>query len=212
MRSLLKAEFSYNSFVLLLLILFLTTILFAVAKLAGEHLRVDPSAFWLLVLLFIDRIKEKRTRFLHVLPLSEKILARARLAYQSLFWLAAIVIYVISFILYSPGGFQQETLWQVLTLSGILITANAAIAISIDVWTGFPGGAPGKKLLVIMMWLFIIIITGLLLYGHREDFSSPISLSGGYRAPIGAIFLHVIGIILSVWSYVLFRQRKSFLN
>lgn len=221
MWRLLKAEFNYNRFQMVILYAMITLTFFTAANLERNGILVDPSslihliAIGLLSTLFTTRFIEKRTRYHNLLPLAIHKHGIARFFFQLLFWLGVMVIYLISQLRFDFDTINENIMWRLLALNNILLSANAAYLISYDLWPDLPGKSRfGKSVIIIFLWLYVLA-TGLF-YMEKYSFhffksTVPGMIQMVYFTPAGVALLFVMSLVLSYWSFVIFQRRQQYL-
>ena len=217
---LVRAEFSYNLFMHVMLFLTLTFTFYLFGSLARNDVYTDPSiphliAVAIMYLLFTMRFTEKRVRFEHIIPVTLRELGLARFYSQGFYWFGAMIIYVGSVIATFPSEVLTEGLWRILALNALLIMGNAAFCLSFDLWATSSMPPFVKGLLISIIWIIIIRIGAVYLQGSLADLQPKgdialITLL--YKSPIGVFVQHAFAVFLSILSFKMYVSRQTFLT
>ena len=213
---LVRAEMSYNLFMHAILFITLTFSFYLFGGLAARGVR-DPSlphllAVAIMYFLYTTPFAEKRTRFMQIMPISQRDSALARLYSQALYWIGALVIYTVSLLAYFPQDMLGDVLWRLLALNAFLLTANAAFCLSFDLWA-VPFASPFfKPFLVSLMWMLVLTM-GSLSYEGYSTYLLPgadrLFLSFLYKSPLGILLQHLTAVGLSILSYKFHMRRQT---
>jgi hypothetical protein len=215
-----RAEFSYNLFLHAMLFLTLTFTFYLFGSLVRNGVYKDPSiphliAVAIMYLLFTTRFTEKRMRFVHIIPVTQRELGLARFYSQGFYWLGAMIIYIGSVIATFPLEVLTEGLWRILALNALLIMGNAAFCLSFDLWA--TSGMPPfiKGLVISIIWIIIIRVGAVYLVGSLADLQSKgdiVIIMFLYKTPIGVFVQHAFAILLSILSFKMYVSRQTFLT
>lgn len=222
MWRLIKAEFSYNIYVLIwqYIMLFFTFVSFAWFE--KYQFRVEPVIPLLLVVVmfsifFSRRFTEARSRLFCVLPVNSLTTGMARLLFQLFFWLGALILYVWIYLVFHSSITDMAFVFRLFFWGSTLISANAIYLLSFDLWSGFPKQQEWlKSLLIVCLWTWLVL-TGLFYF--ENQFKPMITLnllqSGQqwfYFSWSGVFVQYFMGCALSWGSVVLYQRRNDYLN
>lgn len=220
-RRLVKAEIRYNRFLHVMLFL---TLIFSYNLFANmTRAELDMGAalphvltIAIMYLLFTNQFTEKRIRFIAGLPVSQRERGLAKLYSQLLYWFGALLLYSLAMWMSFPNDFWREGVYRILALNALLITANAAFCISIDVWTDSHMSVFTKGLLLGLVWLVVLKLAITFFDGTITDLVSPgtdlQAIYFFYKTPIGVFLQHVVAILFFIWSVKLYTNRRTFFN
>jgi len=220
MWRLLKAEFSYNLYVLAWQYLMLSLIFFSLANFRRYGYQVDPVVPLLIVvtmfsIFFSRRFTEARNRLFSVLPLDSRTTAIARLLFQLWYWIGVLIFYIASNVFYFQPAPNAIFIFRLFFWGSILLSSNAIYYISFDLWTGFSNLNDWLKSSIIScIWVYIILI-GLF---YIEDSSGQLitfdALQGVqqwfYFSWSGVFVQYLIGFGFSWGSISVYRHRKLY--
>jgi len=227
MRSLLKAEISYNKpgFLVALYINVLFVMLIFSLSLMGK-LNAEQGVYGMLsmtvsttgvvvVLIMIARLITKRDRMHILLPVSLRVIGIVRLLVMMLFWECLALLFLISYLIIIRSHIQKDTLWVLLSLNGFVLLINALYTIARDlryIFTGRFREIPGILILAVITIAAIFYATPRLFsgFGQYEPFRAHVIAVT--FAPAGSRLLNILGCLFSFLSIVLFSSRRSFLE
>jgi hypothetical protein len=216
---LVKAEIRYNRF--LHIMLFLTLILSynLFANMARAELDLGAAlphvlTIAIMYLLFTNQFTEKRIRFIAGLPVSQRERGLAKLYSQILYWLGALLLYSLAMGMSFPDDFWREGVYRILALNALLITANAAFCISIDLWTDSQMPTFAKTLLLGVLWVFVLKLGITFFDGDINELLSPgadlHAIFFFYKTPFGVLIQHGIAVAFTILSLKIYQDRQSF--
>ncbi len=213
---LVRAELAYNALTLVALLLVLTFTYFLFGNLARNNLYNDPTiphvlTISIMYLLYLNRFMEKRARLFQIAAVSAQEIAVARLLAPSIYWLGAIVLYG------STQFAAGETLygwWPVLTLSSLILMANAAFCLSFDMWSAGQDEA-AKALFISLLWMGVMAFALLYINSFMYDLLQQRQTGLArfvYTTPAGVAVQHAVALGLSYISYAYYINRNSYVN
>lgn len=211
MWQLVKTELNYNRSVLLALFIFLSLVYMSFMYIESRRIQFDFSIVifitaGLMYILFSHRFLEKRIRMFRMLPVASGSAAFARLCVQGLYYIGALLLFVLIYLSVSPVVPVDLGVSRVLFLSAVIIIANAVYAISFDLFadrTGF-----GRTVVIIALWL--LVFTLIILYQESASaWGMPKRLD---FTPAGIIMMHLLGIGLTTLSISIFKKRETYLS
>ncbi|MBN2356336.1 hypothetical protein JXO59_09495 [candidate division KSB1 bacterium] len=215
MWSLLKKEWTYNSFTLVILLLVSSVTLPLITSLTEEQFTFDAPLTHLLVMVMLffmmhNRFLEKRSRLIRLLPLSARRQAVARLLFQAPLCLGVLAIYAVDLCIYLPPEKAEWAIYRWLTLGSLAIAANAVLAITFDLWPDQGREHHrGKALLTVAFWLFLLAAA--LLYREDEFLNGHSGIvSYFYFTSIGVLLQYGIALILSLVSIDSYCKRTGY--
>lgn len=169
---------------------------------------------------FLKFFKEKRERYLSILPLSIKEVGVSRLLFMGIVWLSLVLLFLIGSSTAQPY-WVDNIIWDTLSLTGFIMMINAYIFIHRDLTIRFQDRY--QKLILMILYSILIIMGYLVWYllftvaipyfkfleplnQFKKDFPNVSSVA------IGAIFFNLCGIGLTVLSIFIFKNRKTYLG
>lgn len=216
MWSVLKDEWTYNSFTLLILLLAGSIALPLLISLTEERFPFDAPLTHLLVMVMLffmmhNRFLEKRNRLIRLLPLCARQQAVARLLFQAPFCLGVLAIYAVDLWVYLPSVKADWAIWRWLTLGSLAIATNAVLTITFDLWSDQgQKHHRGKEMLTVVSWLFLLAVA----LFYRED--ETLNLHAGmvyrfYFTGTGVLVQYGMALILSLLSIDMYRKKTGYL-
>ena len=162
--------------------------------------------------------KEKRHRFITLLPLKQWTIALTRVLFIILIWLSFLVMYWLGTAVIRP--YRTDILiWDTLSFTGLVLLANAIIFVYYDLLYTLANNKQKVILGFIFLSLVFIGYIVFFLFGvdeqswnifktlflpYKNDFSS---FSSNY---IGAGVSLSIGFIMTILSVIVFKRRKTY--
>ncbi len=173
-------------------------------------------------IIFLSKIfiiaKEKRHRFITLLPLKQWKIALTRILFTILIWLTYLVMYWLGTAMIHP--YRADILiWEMFSFTGFILVANSAIFIFHDLLYTLTNKI---QIVILGFFFFLSIFIGYILFflfsvderswnifktlllPYKNDFSS---FSSNY---IGAVASLLIGILMTVLGVVVFDRRKTY--
>jgi hypothetical protein len=228
MWKIIKADFKYQKFVFI--IPYAIVIVAIIANISQgwrqhEHdmqgVRTVMAAMTGIIFLFNNLliiIREKRYRFIMLLPLSQWKISLPRIFFAILIWLSFLVMYWLGTAVIRP--YRADILiWDTLSFTGLVLLANSIIFIYYDLLYTLTHNK--QKLILGFIFLLSVFIGYIvfflfgvdeqswnifkkLLLPYKDDFSA---LSSNY---IGSIVSLSIGFIMTILSIIVFKRRKTY--
>lgn len=229
MWKILKAELSYNKYVLVIPYgVVLYVIIANVSQgwsnvelnLPGVRAMMVVAAAVIFLFSIVTFFKEKRERYFTLLPLSIRQIGISRLLFLITVWLSFILLFWISTLTVTP--YQLSTiLWGTLSLTGFILMANAYIFIHRDL--KFCSSGKFQKILITFFYPIMIIIGYLLWYllfavpVPYFEFFKPLNtlneeFSNISTSLMGFSIFIVLGMSFTVLSVFVFKRRRSYLE
>ena len=211
---LIKAEFSYNSFLLVYLYGFMSLTFWGTSGMERSGIFVDPAfpqliTVAILAMLFTSRYIEKRIRYHHIFPIKTTYTSIAKVSFQILFWAGALLIYSLSYSVSVPESIRGKIIWRIFNLSSLLISANAIYSISIDLLSFTSNKRIFVNVLIIIVLWFYILASALLypessLFKTIQNYSAISILKFLYTTPVGVLLNHLLALIITYMGVLVF--------
>ena len=162
--------------------------------------------------------KEKRHRFIILLPMKQWKIALTRVLFIILIWLSFLILYWLGTIMIYP--YRADILiWDTLSFTGLVLLANSMIFIYYDLLYTLTN--KNQKAFAGFLFLISLIIGYILFFlfsvdeqswnifksfllPYKDDF---LSITSNY---VGAIVSVLIGIMMSILSVLVFGRRKTY--
>ena len=218
MWHILKTEFRYNMMPLAIA-LGLIAFLLLIGVIVVRH---DPTSSFQPTLLYIGTLyivlyrsrKEKRGRLYRALPVSAVTVALARVLAQAPFWVGAILVYAAARTTAVTEGFT-DTVVATAAVSGIIVWANAAYLISFDIGARVGGGRRLLKSAAVAPVWVVTFTLGVFFakwhqFGNSYDMPAPVWIEPLFTTVSGSALFHILGILLTGVSVLLYLRRKSY--
>jgi hypothetical protein len=227
MWKIIKADFKYQKFVFIFPYAIVLLAIIANVSQGWRHHEHDMQGVRTVMasmtgIIFLAKsfiiAKEKRYRFITLLPLKQWKIALTRVLFIILIWLSFLAMYWLGSAVIRP--YRADILiWDTLSFTGLVLLANSIIFIYYDLLYTLTN----KKQKVILGFIFLLLVLigyiVFFLFGvdeqswnifknlflpYKSDFSS---FSSNY---IGAIVILSIGFIMTILSVIVFKQRKTY--
>jgi len=162
--------------------------------------------------------KEKRHRFITLLPLKQWKIGLTRTLFIILIWLSYLAMYWLGTSVIRP--YRTDILiWDTLSFTGLVLLANSIIFIYYDLSNTF-----NKKNQRLILWLTLLLLVFIgyvvfflfgvddqswnifknLLLPYKNDF---LNITSNY---LGALVSLLIGILMTILSVFVFGRRKTY--
>jgi len=227
MWKIIKADFKYQKFVFIFPYAIVLVAVIANVSQGWHHNVHDMQGVRTVMasmtgIIFLSKsfiiAKEKRHRFITLLPLKQWKIGLTRLLFIILIWLSFLAMYWLGTSVIRP--YQADILiWDTLSFTGLVLLANSIIFIYYDLLYTLTG----VKQKVILGFLFLLAVfigyVVFFLFGvdeqswnifknlllpYKDDFSS---ITSNY---VGAVVSLLIGIVMTVLSVYIFGRRKTY--
>lgn len=228
MWQILKAELSYNSVKIISMYLFCSVCFVTIWIGVKFERNVIPLTMLIMVVPAITicldsegrRAKENRFVFLISRPLRLRSIELARLLVPVLLWMTVAMLYFAMHTVYQSIGQDARSspsFGQIIFLNGVILILMSSYYINKDMRTLFTAKTP--KVFIMILWIFLYIVmlsppfilsnfSGL--FGRNlstQEFLLNVSVS-----PIALVIFNSMGLVLSMISIVVFRNRDSYIE
>lgn len=224
----LKAELSYNRVKIFLMYLFCAVCFITIWIGVKYERNVTPLTMLIMVVPAITicldseakRSKENRFIILISRPLRFQSIDLARLLIPVVLWMTVMILYLVMYGFHQSISHNARTspsLTQIIFLNGIVLIIMSSYYINKDLRTSFTARTP--KVFIVILWAVIYIVmlsppfilsNFLGLFGRSlsiQEFLLNVSVS-----PIALVIVNSIGLILSMISIIVFRNRGSYIE
>jgi len=163
------------------------------------------------------RIAQKRGRLFGTLPVPTRQIGIFHLIYPFFGWLSIGILYFLSYFILQNFSIKILTTpsWlQMLTLNGLILIVNACYLLTRDLRIAFD--KKYQRMFMSIFWVLIYCVALLPFYimtnsfgAFGENTSLQIYLTEMSSSPI---WINVLGLLLSGFSFYVFLHRKSYLE
>lgn len=227
MWKIIKADFKYQKFIFLIPYAVVLAAIIANVSQGWRQYEHDMQGVRTVMasmtgIIFLSKsfiiAKEKRHRFITLLPLKQWTIALTRVLFIILIWLSFLVMYWLGTAVIRP--YRTDILiWDTLSFTGLVLLANAIILVYYDLLYTLANNKQKVILGFIFLSLVFIGYIVFFLFGvdeqswnifktlflpYKNDFSS---FSSNY---IGAGVSLSIGFIMTILSVIVFKRRKTY--
>lgn len=228
MWKIIKADFRYHQFIFIVPVAVVLTGLVANVVQGWRQLERDfqgmrtvmaVAAAFIFFFKYVTLIGEKRNRHNMLLPLKSWQIGLPRLLFTILIWVALLILYWSTTA--TARSYRSDIIiWDTISLSGLILTANALMFIFVDL--NYTSVKKIHKLWLMLLYPFLLLCGFIvffsfgvseqswqifkLLLPYKADFSS---LSA---TAIGAFISLVIGIVATYASVLIFEHRRTYLQ
>jgi len=163
------------------------------------------------------RIAQKRGRLYGALPISTWQIGIFHLIYPFFGWLSIGILYFLSYFIiqnFSTKILTTPSWLQMLTLNGLILIVNACYLLIRDLRIAF--GKKYNRMFLTVFWVLIYLVAVLPFYIMTNSFgtfgensSLQVYINEMMRSPI---WINIVGLILTGFSFYVFLHRKSYLE
>ena len=228
MWKILKAELSYNRVKIILMYLFCAVCFVTIWIGVKFGSNVIPLTMLIMLVPAITicldsearRAKEKRFVFLISRPLRFRSIDLARLLVPVVLWMTVAMLYLVIYTVHqsiSQDPRASPSFSQIILLNGVTLTLMSLFYISKDLRTLFTTRPPKAFIMIFWTAIYIVMLSPpfivsnfLGLFGRNlsiQEFLQNVS-----EAPIALVIFNSMGIVLSIISIVVFRNRGSYIE
>jgi len=223
-----KAELDYNKnfliitfsiFIIPFVVFLVVGLLYGVREESVRALRAVMYAAIGVIFLNknVKHYKEKRDRFCILLPLSIKHIGIIRIVSFVMLWLSMMIIFWIFNFITGPVQPKHLLIWDMFSLTGIVLFYNAFAYLYRDLNNNFPGKS--QKITIKLIYIVLVpLLYSLFIFqleylrdigylGHIRIYLSKI-----YFSISGSIIVLFLGLGLSFLDIFFFSRSKSYLE
>jgi hypothetical protein len=167
----------------------------------------------------VSTTREKRIRHNVLLPLKSWQIGLSRLLFTILIWSTFLILYWLA-TLTTPLYPQGIIIWDTISLSGLVLIANALVFVFIDV--NYTRINKIQKTLLALLYPFLVFsgFIAFFIFGVSEQSWKITKFLLPYKADfssfsatvIGALISLLIGIAATYLSIMVFKRRRMYLN
>ena len=166
--------------------------------------------FWLAR--FIRISKEKVDRYHVILPVRNRSVGAARVLVFIVFWMCMVCLFSFGFLLVRPEEMRVEMLWDLLSLTGLMLAVNTLPLIHFDLMRCASRGYQ-KVVLTVIYAMVIFLCIGLV-----TRFPSSVASLAALQKPVvqfsampaGTGLMLLLGVGFTFASVMIFQRRKSY--
>ena len=228
MWKIIKSDFKYHKFVFIVPYVFVLAGLVANVVQGWRQLELDfqgmrtvmaVATAFIMFFKIVTTIAEKRTRHNVLLPLKSWQIGLSRLLFAILIWATCLILYWLA-TLTAQLYLQGIIIWDTISLSGLVLIANALVFIFIDV--NYTRINKIQKILLMLLYPFLMfcVFIAFFIFGVSEQSWKITKFLLPYKADfssfsatvIGALISLLIGIAATYVSIMVFKRRRMYLN
>ncbi|MFC2156432.1 hypothetical protein ACFLT9_01215 [Acidobacteriota bacterium] len=226
MWQVLKAELRYSAPLVSILLAILIPVLIIFALFGGEEIEKSQPAvlvlLWavaviLIVFSLLMGSKIKKDRWLSLLPLPLRTIGLVRLYFVTVVWTVLFISFWAIHLIFHFHILQMETLWRMLSLTGIVLSVNALYVLSRDLpfkirrksrILFFHNDEYPSIIITLMLILVFTFPVGVDVLGLSKNTQT--ALLSFYSSWPGALILNQCWLALYGLSIYIFTHRRTY--